>query len=244
MLRLPILITILACIQAAGPVEVVMGQDGDQARQLAESTIEQMGGMDRWNDQQFLVWDIFGETHYWDKWSGDFRWESDSLLVLMNIKSRTGRVWVDGEEVPDGEQKAQILDRAYARWINNSYWVIMPFKLLDPGVNLTYVGMDTSMAGQITDVIELTFDNVGLTPENKYHVYIDRESGMVCQWGYYESREDPEPSIVTPWNEWKDYDGVWMSTGRGSEGRAVSRVSLPENLPRSVFEDPGPVSLD
>lgn len=220
------------------------GQADAQARRVAEKTIEAMGGMDAWNDHRYLVWDIFGETHYWDKWEGDFRWEADSLIVLMNVQSKDGDAWIDGVKVEDKARLKEILDRAYARWINNSYWLIMPFKLLDPGVHLRHMGVDTSEAGQVSDVVELTFDDVGLTPQNKYHVYVDRQSGMICQWEYYRDRGDAEPSIVSPWNEWKEIDGVWMSTGRGSEGRAVSNLSLPEDLPRSVFIDPAPVRIN
>lgn len=229
-------------IGAAYPLPI-HGQTDARARQIAENTIEAMGGMDAWNDQRYLVWDIFGETHYWDKWNGDFRWEADSLTVLMNIESRTGDAWINGSKVRDAARTKQIIDRAYARWVNNSYWVIMPFKLLDPGVMLHYVGVDTSAAGQISDVIELTFDNVGLTPQNKYHVYVDRESGMICQWEYYGNSHDPEPSIVNLWNDWKEYNGVWMSTGRGPDRRPVTNLAMPEDLPGSVFTDPGPVSI-
>ena len=232
---------LLVSLAAAAIPKSADAQSDPKARQIAEATIEAMGGMDEWNDRRYFVWDIFGESHYWDKWNGDFRWEADSLTVLMNIESKTGDAWIDGSKVDDSAQEKQILDRAYQRWVNNSYWVIMPFKLLDPGVMLDYVGMDTSAAGEVSDVIEMTFENVGLTPQNKYHVYVDRTSGMVCQWEYYRTRDDREPSIVNPWNDWKEYNGVWMSTGRGPERSPVTNVSLPDELPRSVFTDPGPV---
>lgn len=217
-------------------------QSDEKARRLAEATLDQMGGLKRWNDHRFLVWDIFGESHYWDKWSGDFRWESDSLLVLMNIQTRKGKAFIDGREVSDTVRRMQLVNRAYERWVNNSYWLLMPYKLLDPGVNLRYVGVDTSEAGEVSDVIELTFDNVGLTPNNRFQVFIDKKTGMVCQWAYFRERDDKEPRFILPWNQWKEYDGMWMSTGRGREGSKVTNLSLPENLPRSIFTDPKPVS--
>lgn len=238
----PILLSLLlsGMVALTNPPSV-LAQTDERAHYIAKKTIEAMGGMDEWNDRRYLVWDIFGETHYWDKWNGDFRWEADSLTVLMNIQSKSGDAWINGDKVDDPERRQEILDRGYARWVNNSYWLIMPYKLLDPGVALRYVGTDTSQAGQVSDVIELTFDNVGITPNNKYHVFVDRKSRMVCQWAYFEDKGNEEPGMVTPWNEWKEYDGIWMSTGRGSERRAVTKLALPDELPRSVFTDPGPV---
>jgi len=219
----------------------VVAQSEAKARQIAEATISRMGGMDAWNAKRYLVWKIFGEMHYWDKWGGDYRWEQDSLLVLMNVQSRQGRAWLRGAELKGASLKP-VLDRAYSRWINNSYWLIMPYKLLDPGVMLSYVGTDTSMAGQISDVIQVMFDHVGLTPNNKYLVWVDRASEMVCQWAYYPDRGDPEPDFVRPWNEWHEISGVWMSTGRGTERHHVTNLALPDTIPSSVFTDPAPVT--
>lgn len=231
----------MATVVLYTPVKLKAQSDA-KARRLAEATIDQMGGLDDWNEHRYLVWDIFGEKHYWDKWSGDFRWESDSLLVLMNIQTKDGRVWIEGDEVVDPQKKKELLDEAYARWVNNSYWLLMPYKLLDPGVNLRYVGVDTSQAGQISDVIEVTFDNVGLTPNNRYRVFIDKKTGMVCQWAYYRNREDKEPGFVRPWTDWKEYNDMWMATGRGDPAHNVTNLALPDKLPKSVFTDPAPVA--
>ena len=227
-----------AALCVAVYISPAYSQADQKALKIAEATINKMGGMDRWNAQRYLVWDIFGESHYWDKWNGDFRWQDDSLLVIMNVQTMAGDAWIDGKKVTDSAELEALLNSAYSNWVNNSYWVIMPYKLLDEGVIQRYVGVDTSEAGQISDVIELTFDSVGLTPENKYHVFIDRETGMVCQWAYYERFDNEAPNFVRPWDEWKVYNGLWMSTGRGATQRQVTNLSLPEKLPEGIFTDP------
>ena len=235
----PIVVAALLLLQAPHPLRA---QSDAKARRLAEATISQMGGLKEWNEHRYVVWDIFGESHYWDKWNGDFRWQDDSLLVLMNIQAHKGRAWIEGKEVRDAKERKALIDKGYERWVNNSYWLLMPYKLLDPGVNLHYVGVDTSEAGQVSDVIELTFDHVGLTPNNRFRVYIDKKTGMVCQWAYYKNRDDKKPGFILPWNQWKQYDGMWMSTGRGRARSNVTKLYLPKKLPRSVFTDPSPVA--
>jgi hypothetical protein len=34
------------------------------------------------------------------------------------------------------------------RWINDAYWLVMPWKLQDPGVTLSYVKTDTLQMGK------------------------------------------------------------------------------------------------
>ncbi len=206
-----------------------------KARQIAEATIEKMGGEKRWADTRYLVWSNFRQMHYWDKWTGDFRWERDSLTAIMNILSMEGRFWIDGIEVVDEGELEERLEKVYARWVNNSYWLIMPYKLLDPGVNLAYMGEEQAEDGQSADVLEVTFERVGLTPHNKYRVLIDKESGFVCQWTHWRNRDDPEARFTRPWTDWEDYDGVMLSTGRGGEGIDIASLELPVELPEEIF---------
>ena len=49
------------------------------------------------------------------------------------------------------------------QWINDTYWLVMPFKLKDSGVTLKYVGDGKTQAGDDADVLAMTFKNVGVT---------------------------------------------------------------------------------
>jgi hypothetical protein len=49
-------------------------------------------------------------------------------------------------------------------------------KLQDPGVNLTYVKTEQLPNGTTADILQLTFNAVGVTPENKYWLYVDKEA--------------------------------------------------------------------
>ena len=44
----------------------------------------------------------------------------------------------------------------------------MPYKLKDSGVTLKYKGQDTLETGHPAEKLQLTFEEVGKTPENKY----------------------------------------------------------------------------
>ena len=66
------------------------GQDDEStriARAVVTRSLQAMGGEEAWDETRYLVWDIFGETHYWDKSTGDFRWEADSLTAILNVNT-------------------------------------------------------------------------------------------------------------------------------------------------------------
>lgn len=218
------------------------GSDPVTARELALRTLDRMGGEEAWRKTRYLQWNFGGRRqHVWDRWTGRVRIESDERLVLMNVLTREGRAWAKGEsgltEITDSAARAEALETGYAWWVNDSYWLIMPVKLLDPGVNLRLVGADPLPDGRAADVIELTFDpEVGLTPQNKYRAWIARDNGLVEQWSYYGSAEDEEPAFTRPWTGWRRFGEVLIATehGRGDDWQ----IAAPAELADSVFEAP------
>lgn len=86
----------------------------------------------------------------------------------------------------------KILETGYGRFINDTYWLLMPLKMRDPGVNLDYEGEKT-IGKQTYDVVKLTFDNVGLTPGDTYWVYVNRETHLIDRWEYILEGEASKP---------------------------------------------------
>jgi hypothetical protein len=206
---------------------------------VAQRTMEAMGGWDAWDRVRYLHWAFFGRReHWWDRRTGDVRIDAGKRLVLMNVNARTGRVWEDGREITHPDSLAEALDVARQWWVNDSYWLIMPTKLLDPGVTLRHGGEAKLPDGGAADKVILTFDEgVGYTPQNKYDVYVARDTDLVEQWSYYGNASDPEPAFTLPWAGWKDVGGFLIATdhGRGEPWP----VEAPRELPRAVFTDPG-----
>lgn len=233
-----------ASAQTDNPPMPGFDQEGSdkKAVAIADEVMRALGGRAAWDDTRFLTWNFFGRrTHVWDKHTGNLRFESGDTLVLMNLNTKTGRVWKNGQEVEDPAARDEALTDAEGAWINDSYWVFMPYKLKDTGVTLKYLGESTTQAGAPADVLELTFENVGRTPENKYHVYVDADSRLVTQWDYYPQASDPEPRFQIPWREWKRHGSILLSADRGERGH--EDLAVLEDVPDAVFESPAPVDV-
>lgn len=218
-----------------------------KAMAIAERSLEAMGGQAAWDATRFIRFNFFGfRLHHWDRQTGRHRFEGqtrdgDTYVVLHNINTRQGEVYVNGER-KTGDDEKQWLERAYGGWINDTYWLLMPYKLLDPGVHLTHDG-DETIGGKVYDKLKLTFDSVGLTPGDTYWAYINRETGLMDRWAYFlQDWEEGREPTQWEWADWKDYGGIKLSGMRKNLGddsqRPMGEIAVMGELPDAVFTSP------
>ena len=108
-----------------------------------------IGGKKVWEQSRFIMFEfspekegksVMSRTHLWDRYTGDYSFEAQTadnkkLLVLFNVQNQKGKSFVDGKPASDSLNTANI-KKAYAAFVNDSYWLLVPVKLEDPGVNV------------------------------------------------------------------------------------------------------------
>ncbi len=218
-----------------------------KAIEIADEVMVALGGRKAWDNTRHITWKFFGRRlHVWDKWSGNIRVESKGLVVLMNLNTREGRAWQDGEEITQPDSLTKKLSFANSAWINDSYWLVMPYKLKDSGVTLKYHGEGTMENNRPCDILQLTFQNVGDTPQNKYLVYVDKETRLVEQWSFFREASDQEPGFTNAWVNWQKHGEILLSDDRGTlRGKPIKHTDIAvfEELPASVYESPQAVDM-
>lgn len=202
-----------------------------KALQIAKSVMQAMGGENAWNDVHFVRFDFIvsadGKTrvnrsHLWDKWEGRYRFENTtrdgkSQVVLLNVNDQQGDAYIDGVKI-DGEAKAEAIRGAHSAFINDMYWLAMPWKWLDPGVTLRYLG-PSDHGGKVCDVVELSFKNVGLTPGDRYRAYVSPETHLMTRWEYTLQGGNEG---VWSW-EYKTHNGVMLASNHtNAEGASIN----------------------
>ena len=210
-----------------------------EAVKIADQVMEAMGGRRSYDATRHFAWSFFGRRHLvWDKQSGQVRIDAprDSLIYLMNIHTNEGRVQKKGVELTEPDSLKHYLERGKRIWINDSYWLVMPFKLKDSGVTLDYVKEDKLPSGASADVLQLTFEQVGVTPENKYEVWVDQNDHLIKQWAFYPRADQEEPRSIWPWDNYQTYGQILLSADR-SDKKGPANVHVFDTLASSVYQD-------
>ncbi|MDQ3394640.1 MAG: hypothetical protein M3512_11095 [Bacteroidota bacterium] len=219
-------------------------ENSDQkAIEIADQVMDAMGGNENWENTRHISWDFFdSRKHFWDKKTGDIRIESlkDDFKILMNINTMEGKVYKYGALLENNDSIEHYLEQGKNNWINDSYWLLMPFKLKDPGVTLKYKGEGNVKENKV-DIIQLTFEEVGTTPENKYLVYVDQEKKLVTQWEFFRKADQATPDFVLPWEDYQQYGNILISGSRGES--SLTNISVHNSLPKEVYNSFDPVAL-
>ncbi|HNP19257.1 MAG TPA: hypothetical protein PKL31_12530 [Fulvivirga sp.] len=211
----------------------------EKAIAWADATMHAMGGRNKWDQTRYISWNFFNRRDLiWDKYTGRVRIEapSDTAVYLININDETGKVLLKGGEVKDADSLKLLINRAKSIWINDSYWLVMPFKLKENGVTLKYIGEGATLKGEPATILELTFNAVGVTPDNKYEVYITKSDSLIKQWAFFNNASQDTASVIWPWDNYKDYNGLLLSSDR-SDMKGPHNVKVLTELPDATFED-------
>jgi hypothetical protein len=224
-----------------------------KAAAVAERVTQALGGEAAWNATRYLRFDFAVErggkelmrrAHTWDKWSGRYRVEGknkagEAVVVTMNLNTKQGTASAAGAALA-GDALKGALEDAYAWWVNDTYWLLMPYKLRDEGVVLSYVG-EEKQGAQAWDKLLLTFAGVGLTPKDKYWVWVNRASGLVDRWEFVLKGEKAEPAPFE-WKGWKAYGRIQLADDRVSpkDGTRIHFpvLEVPASVPETAFARP------
>lgn len=228
--------------------QIASAQD---AKAIAAKVLQSLGGKQAWDNTHYLRFTFAGRrTHWWDKWTGRHRVEGQTqdghkYVVVENINTKDGTVWIDGQKA-EGDKAQEMLKNAYGAWVNDTYWLLMPYKLQDPGVNLTYDGQET-IDGKTYDKLALSFGNVGLTPGDRYWAWINRDTGLMDRWAFILQDMPKEgPAMAWAWDGWQKYGNIMLAPHRaqltgGDRKLELSDIAVMDQLPDSVFTSPEPV---
>jgi hypothetical protein len=246
----PLLLALATATAARAQSRPAPPASNPRAIEIAGKTLESLGGEAAWNNTQYLRFTfavdregktVASRTHTWDKWTGNYRLEGTDkegkpFVVLMNLNTKEGQAQKEGKAAA-GEELKKLLESAYGAWVNDTYWLLMPYKMMDPGVVLTYDG--EAKEGEATyDKVRLTFgENIGLTPRDKYWAYVNRTTGLVDRWDFVLKGENKPPSTFT-WEGWKKYGNVMLAPERKSkDGTRIyfPLLEVPASLPASTF---------
>ena len=247
------LVVLLGCGLAVPRALADPAESDPKAIAVADRVMETLGGRDAWQATRYLRFDfavdregktLMRRAHTWDRRTGRYRVEATDeeghpVVVLLNLHTKQGKAWVGGEPA-SGEALAKLLESGHAWWVNDSYWLLMPYKMRDDGVVLTDAGLEAGQSGTWEKVL-LTFEGVGLTPKDKYWVFVNRTTGLVDRWEFVLKGADTPP-VPWNWSGWKSYGSIQLADDRvnPNDGTRIHFpvLDVPASVPDGVFTQP------
>jgi len=231
----------------------VVAAYGQTADAVAHRAIDMLAGPS-WEKARYFAFTFNVEregknlaswSQRWDRYTGDYRVSGkrngEDLVVVMNTNTKTGKAWKNGQPVAD---PAELLTFGYRRFINDTYWLLMPLKALDPGVHRESDGEKAGTCGQKYDVVHLSFDaGVGLTSADNYWMWVNRDTGLVDEWHMklQGSPADEKPEQVV-FHDYHRIGGLLISTRREirDDKQTVIKlddVTVSESVPAEAFSN-------
>jgi hypothetical protein len=224
------------------------------ADSVAYRLVEASGGFEAWEALPSLQFSFGFESdgtrsyaahHLWDRRNNRYRVEwpdrnnpDNRYVALFSDWPDEGSVFLNGEPVETiGDSPA--LAAAQRRTINDTYWLLAPLKVFDPGVTRT-AEPDSSDAAH--DVVRLSFEDVGITPGDRYWLFVERDTGRLARWTYALQGGAPPRS-----HRWIDYQALEGPRGPvtlasrkvatiGGGAILTDRLAVPD-LDETLFED-------
>jgi hypothetical protein len=259
------------CIQVAGLITAVIlllggvrqTTEADEKRdpkavEVERAMVQAMGGEDAWNASHFVRFDfkvnaggklVQDNHHLWDRKDGRYRIERtleggkhevDLFTIADYERDKSGSAYVEGKKL-EGDEARKLLQGAYASYINDTWWLSMPWKWMATGANLKYIGTKTR-GPETFDVVEITFGNVGLTPGDMYHAFVSQKSHLMKHWEYTLSPNSPVAVKKDSWDwEYGDFHGVKLATNHIDPKKVtinMGDVRVLDQVDDGFFTDP------
>lgn len=176
------------------------GTPGPDADALARR-IEAAVGHDAWKRTGAVRFSFRRANHYlWDRTRELARVRFGDVEVLLDPNAKSGRATKGGVAV-EGAAGQKLVDQAYRRFINDTFW-LHPFgKLFDAGVTRKTITDDRGKPALL-----VTFSSGGVTPGDSYAIFVDDE-GRPRAWRMWVSVL-PIGGLEATWDDW-----VTLSTG-------------------------------
>lgn len=166
------------------------GVEGEHAEQLADEMLAALNkpGFD---SLEYISFTFKGlHTIKWDL-------ENDTATVI----------WSDNEVTIDlGKSMndfTMLEFKAYEYFINDTFWLVAPFKVRDDGVVRSFMNVPNGRG------LLVTYTKGGVTPGDSYLWILD-DRGFPIAWKLWVDII-PVGGLKFTWEDWQEYEDVWFS---------------------------------
>lgn len=166
------------------------GTRGQEAEQLADEMLKALN-KPAFDSLAMIKFTYPGNHRYeWNKKDNKVRvqWEGNDVFLDLNLSP---------------ENFSSLEYQGYEYFLNDSFWMIAPFKVRDDGVVRSTVEVEDGRG------LLVTYTSGGVTPGDSYLWIID-DKGFPIAWKLWTSNV-PLDGLKIGWGGWVEKGGVWFS---------------------------------
>lgn len=169
-----------------------VGVEGEKAEMLTDRMFEALNKK-AFDSIRYIEFSFRGvHTHQWNRAEKTVIVMWDDQKVKLDLTQGTGQ-YSDLERI------------AYEYFINDSFWLVAPFKARDEGVRRSYVELEESSQSGLL----VSYTSGGVTPGDSYLWMLD-DQGFPVAWKLWTSNV-PIGGLTFTWEDWSD-QGAKFST--------------------------------
>lgn len=163
-------------------------------------------GIEQWNQVEELHFTFNvdrGETHSERSWI--WKPKTDDVTLFNN-----------GDTIHYNRKNLDSISlKADPGFINDKYWLLAPFNLVwDEGTTFSQKdSVKAPISNKTMQQLTITYgDEGGYTPGDAYDFFFENDF-QIKEWIFRKSN-DTVPSLITTWEDYKDFNGIKISTMR------------------------------
>lgn len=191
-----------------------VGVAGPQAEQLADRMLRSLN-YEGYQNLEEINWSFPRGHHFvWRKQQDTVEVRWDDYQVIFCPSTLQGRAFQSGVPLKGGYGR-EVIAEAWELFANDSFWLVAPFKIRDPGTVRELVTTDIGQG------LLVTYTSGGVTPGDSYLWVLDANDRPVA-WQMWVDII-PIGGLEFSWEGWEQQGGVWFAP---------------------LHQGPGPIAID
>ncbi|MEQ9098509.1 MAG: hypothetical protein RIF36_26960 [Imperialibacter sp.] len=183
------------------------GEKGPEAEALADKMLKSMN-YEAYQQIKTLSWTFPGGHHYvWHKPENIVAVTWADMEVKFSPDTFEGSATEKGNAL-EGDELHDAIQTAWTYFANDSFWLVAPFKVRDPGTERRLVETADGPA------LLVTYTSGGVTPGDSYLWLLD-ENFKPRAWKLW-VKIIPIGGVEISWENWENYEGAWLASSRNA----------------------------
>ena len=179
------------------------GKAGPEAEALADKMLVALN-VNAYDSIKVLKWSFPRGHHFvWFKNKNRTEVNWKNYRVDLDLATLNGNAWKNGQML-SGDEKDKAINKAWKYFANDSFWLVAPYKIRDPGTTRQLVETKEGPA------LLVTYTTGGVTPGDSYLWLLD-ENYLPKAWKLW-VKIIPIGGLKFTWENWQTFNGAKFAT--------------------------------